>query len=210
MRLIKTLVLVAAVIVLGVFIGSLVGQAATIVFPNAGGTGVSLTTVTKGDLLIGSSTQKFRPLAVGANGTVLTASSSALGGIAWASSTAASSEQCRTDFLIENPTATEDNYITTFNTTSTITKLYSVHKSTGDAVTFNFIWAANRTAASSSVGMRHLFTANATSTATTTVDVFPTKTAFASTTVDAGMVMRQVTSVASSTQWGVTLCWTEN
>ncbi|MDI6820927.1 MAG: hypothetical protein QMD65_01985 [Patescibacteria group bacterium] len=114
------------------------------------------------------------------------------------------SEKCDIDFVLENP-AVEDNYLRTFNATSTITKLYSVHKSAGDTATFNIIWEASRTNASST--SRHLFSTNQTSTATTTPDIY---TSFASSTLNANMVMRLITSAASSSQWGITICYRNN
>lgn len=63
----------------------LVSNAVTVVFPNAGGTGASITTVVKGDLLAGSSSQALGRVSVGSDGTCLIASSSATYGITWGS-----------------------------------------------------------------------------------------------------------------------------
>ncbi|MBU0897767.1 hypothetical protein KJ806_01405, partial [Patescibacteria group bacterium] len=61
-------------ITLGVWNGTTIGA-------EYGGTG--LTSYTKGDLLIGSGTTTLEKLAIGLNGKVLTASSTAIGGISW-------------------------------------------------------------------------------------------------------------------------------
>lgn len=101
-------------------------------------------------------------------------------------------------WVIENPTASEDDAVIIVNDTSTVTNFYSVNKSGGDTVTFNWIWCASRTAASSTCA--HLFSTNATSTATTTPDTFPATRAFASSSINAGSVLRFITSAASSSQ----------
>ncbi len=115
-------------------------------------------------------------------------------------------EQCDIDFVIESPAAGEDDYMRTFNSTSTITQVYSHHRDTNSSTTFNLIWG-NGTIASSSA--RHLFTNNVSSTASSTdiADSYPSLVAFASTTVDRGMTLRLIASVASSSQWGLTICY---
>ena len=117
-----------------------------------------------------------------------------------------SNEQCDIDFVLENPSTNEDDYMRTFNSTSTITQVYSHHRDTNSSTTFNLIWG-NGTIASSSA--RHLFTNNVSSTASSTdiADSYPSLVAFASTTVDRGMTLRLITSKASSRQWGLTVCY---
>lgn len=106
-------------------------------------------------------------------------------------------------FIIENPTASEDDAFITFKATSTLTDVYAVNKTNGDTVTFNLIWDGSRSTASSS--SKHAFASNTTITATTTPTVI---TSFASSTVNAGSVMRFITSAASSTQFNFTVYFT--
>lgn len=124
-------------------------------------------------------------------------------------------EQCDIDFVLEAPSSTsqvqEDDYLHTFKATSTITFLSSVHKTSGDTATFNIIWGATSTRASASSTSNHLFSGagqggNVTSTSSNAPDLFPNLVSFASTTVNSGSVMRLITSVVSSTQWGITIC----
>lgn len=117
-------------------------------------------------------------------------------------------------WIMENPTATEDDAVFIFNQTSTIRELYAVNKSGGDSVTFNYLLCSSRTAASSTCG--HLFSGansgaagNVTSTASTTADYYPTLVPFASTTARRGDILRFVTTVASSSQLTHTL-WVSN
>ena len=119
-------------------------------------------------------------------------------------------------FSIENPTnaaGTDEIPVWVARVTSTITKLKSFHRTNGDTVTFNLLWSANPYQASST--SRHLFAGagtggNVTSTATSSVDQFPSLVAFASTTVGKDMVVRPIYSSASSTRWSYSFCYTEN
>lgn len=106
-------------------------------------------------------------------------------------------------WIIENPTATEDDAVFIFDTTSTIKSLYSVNKVNNESTTFNWIWCSSRSAASSTCN--HLFTNNVTSTATTTPDAYPTLVSFASTTVSPQWVLRFVNNTASTSQLSQTL-----
>lgn len=128
-------------------------------------------------------------------------------------------EQCNIDFVLEVASSSgqvqEDDYLHTFGSTSTITRMFSTHKNatSGDTATFNLIWGTNRTLASSSA--QHLFSGagtggNVTSTSGVTPDIYPNLVSFASTTVPIGSVMRLVTTKVSSTQWGITVCYREN
>jgi hypothetical protein len=123
-------------------------------------------------------------------------------------------EKCfEPSWTLENPTTAEDDVLFFNRMTSTITRLYSVQRLDTQSTTFNIIWATSRQNASSTA--RHLFNGsgtggNVTSTATTTPDIYPTVVAFASTTIDANMVVRIITSAASSSQWSVGLCYREN
>ena len=101
-------------------------------------------------------------------------------------------------WIIENPTASEDDAVFIADTTTTITKLYSVNKVNNESTTFNWIWCSSRSAASSTC--QHLFANNVTSTATTTPDVFPTLVSFASTTLSPQAVLRFITNTASTSQ----------
>ena len=111
-------------------------------------------------------------------------------------------------FNFEYPTASEDVPILIASATSTITKFKSVHKSSGDTVTFNVVWNSSRTNAQST--SRHLFSSNVASAATTVVDIYPTLASFASTTMNTNDVVRIVTSAASSSNWTFTLCYRIN
>ena len=108
-----------------------------------------------------------------------------------------------TPFIIENATSTEDDYVITFDSTSTITKIFAVNKKQGDTITWNLLHDPSRTAATSSAW--HVFSADQTTTATTTPDILTT---FASSTVNQNSVMRFYTSAASSSQFGITIQYT--
>ena len=123
-------------------------------------------------------------------------------------------EQCDIDFVLEvasSATQTqEDDYLHIFKATSTITRLYSVHKTSGDTATFNIIWAPTSTRSSASSTANHLFKGagvggNVTSTSLN-VDTYPALVGFASSTVNAGSIIRLITNIVSSTQWGITIC----
>lgn len=106
-------------------------------------------------------------------------------------------------FVIENPTATEDDAFMVFDSAATITKVYAVNKTNGDTATFNLVFANSRSQSTSTA--QRVFSSYQAVTATST----PTSlTSFASSTVTAGQVMRFVTSAASSTQFLVTVHYT--
>jgi len=119
-------------------------------------------------------------------------------------------------FVIESPTATEDDYFMTFNATSTIQKVYAVNKSTGDTVTFNLIFNGSRQTSTSTASK--LFSSYTAVTSTTTPSCYAAATttscatgtfgATASTTVPTNGIMRLSTTAASSTQFGFTIWYT--
>ena len=111
-----------------------------------------------------------------------------------------------TYFVIENPTSHEDDAIMTFDTTSTIYKIYTVNKTNTDTVTFNLCFDTNRNYSTSTCPYL-AFTNYETTTATTTPS---STTSFATSTIPAGGVLRLLTSAASSTQFNMTIYWNEN
>ena len=120
-------------------------------------------------------------------------------------------------WTIENPTATEDDYLFTARTTTTINRVYAVNKTTGDTATFNLVASSSRSAATSTI--HSLFTAYQAVTATTTASCFAATTttvcstgtfgATASTSVTTGETVRFITTAASSSQLGLTIWITE-
>lgn len=111
-------------------------------------------------------------------------------------------EKCDIDFVIENPSASEDNYMRTFLATSTITRVFAVNKTLNDTVTWNL-----RSDLSRQSSNFNLLAANQATTATTTPSQY---TSFASSTIAKNAVMRFITSAASSSQFGLTVCYQEN
>lgn len=121
-------------------------------------------------------------------------------------------------FVIENPTASEDDAFYIFDVTSTIRSVYAVNKTAGDTATINLVHAGSRSQATSSA--KQVFAAYTAITATSTPACYasPTTTLCstgtfgtnASTTVSAGSVLRFITSAASSSQFTLTFYYTEN
>jgi hypothetical protein len=108
-------------------------------------------------------------------------------------------------FLIENPTATEDDAFFIFNATSTITKVSGVNKTNGDTVTFNLYHYPARNTATSSADQVFATFQTITTTATPS-----TLTSFASSSASTNDVLRFVTSAASSSQFLITVNYYEN
>ncbi len=102
-------------------------------------------------------------------------------------------------FIIENPTATENDAIFIFNATSTITKVTAVNKSQGDTVTFGLGYSTSRATATSSLS--NLFSSAQTVTATTTP---VTLTINGSSTPGTNNPLIFWTTAASSTQFTLT------
>jgi len=110
------------------------------------------------------------------------------------------------NFIIENPTASENDGIFIFNTTSTITKVMAVNKTTGDSVTFGLGYGSSRATATSSL-TQVLSGTTATVTATTT----PTTITLNGTpTPGLGNVLIFYTTAASSSQFTLTAYFNEN
>ncbi len=105
-------------------------------------------------------------------------------------------------WIIENPTSTEDDAFWIADMNGKITRIAAVNKSTGDTVTFNVVWNASRSNASST--SKAAFTSNQAVTATTTASIL---TINGSTTFAAGDVFRFVTSAASSSQFTMTVSY---
>lgn len=114
---------------------------------------------------------------------------------------ALSSEQCDLDFVLESPTSAEDDYLRTFNAPATISKVYAVNKSLGDTATFNLVFGSSRSSSTSTT--KSAFSSYTAITATTTP---ASLTLNGSTTIATGDVMRLITTAASSSQFGVTVC----
>jgi hypothetical protein len=117
-------------------------------------------------------------------------------------------------FTIANVTSTSSQYDFWHPVaTSTITRLTARNGNASGTMDFNIIWHANGSTASSS--QSHLFNGsgqvgNVTSSATTSLDIFPSLVSFASTTVKANDVVQIITGPrASSTQWTFGICWKE-
>jgi hypothetical protein len=162
---------------------------------NKGGTGITTAPTTNGQLLMSSSTGWVVGNLVA--GTNITLTTSTAGQV-----TINAPKQCNY-FTIESPTASEDDTFMIFDTTSTLTRVMAVNKSTGDTATFNLIWDQSRATASSSA--QHAFAADWAVTATTTATSTAT---FASSTIPSNSIMRFITSAASSTQFNVNICYT--
>lgn len=108
-------------------------------------------------------------------------------------------------FTIENPTNAEDDVIMTFDATSTLKKIYTVNKTSGDTLAWNLCSDTNRSVATSScsyLALSNYGITTATSTASSTTN-------FSTSTIPAGGVTRLVTvGTASSTQFNITVYWT--
>lgn len=100
------------------------------------------------------------------------------------------------EFIIENPTASEDDafYIAPFS--GRVTAVNAVNKSNGDTVTFNIQWGQSR-ASTTAQGAKSAFTANQAVTATTTLSSVSVN---GSSTFIYGDIFRFITSAASSSQ----------
>lgn len=108
-------------------------------------------------------------------------------------------------FIIENPTASENDGMFIFKNASTITDVKVVNKSLGDTVTFGLGYSSSMATASSS--LYNLFTTAQTVTATTTP---VTLTINASSTPVASDVLKFWTTAASSSQLIITTYYNEN
>ena len=162
---------------------------------------------TTGSILVGrADTTGWYRLPVGANGTVLGASSTASSGVAWVLA-----ERCDMAFLIENPTSTAghvdqspgDMFPVFFNKPSTITKVKAVNTKAGDTVSFNLTYNSSRNSATSTY---RVFSSQQTITSTSTVTVL---TPNASSTPSANDILRINFTAASSSQFSVNVCYTE-
>ncbi len=102
-------------------------------------------------------------------------------------------------FIIENPTASEDDSLITMPSAGTLKSVSCVNKSIGDTVTFNIQWAQSRQATSASSS--NAFTSTTTCTATTTAS-YPTMNG--SSTFVANDILRFITTAASSSQFEMT------
>ncbi len=157
--------------------------------------GTATSSLTANNVILGNGTSAPLFVAPGSSGNVLTSN-----GTTW---TATAPKQCNY-WMIESPSASEDDTFMTFVSTSTLTNVFAVHKTGGDTANFNLIWDASRATATSSAAYR-AFTSGTSTTATTTPSSF---TSFASSTIPANSVMRFITTAASSTQFNVTMCYT--
>ncbi len=180
-----------------------------------GGTGVS--TLTSNALLIGNGAGALKfgiatstgqiVMASGTEpifgdivaGTNIEISTSTVGQITFKSATSS------TYFVIESPNNTEDDAIMTFDSASTLRKVYAVNKASGDTVTYNLCFDTDRSKSTSTcsyMAFTNYLTITATSTPSST-------TAFATSSVPAGGVLRFLTAgTASSTQFNITIYYT--
>jgi len=117
-------------------------------------------------------------------------------------------EQCLGGFIMENPTSTAgtiDNspgiLLTSFNTTSTITKVKGVNTKLGDTFTFNLTYNSNRNSATTTFAV---FSAQQTITSTSTLTVL---NSFASSTPNKDDILRISFSAASSSHMMIDVCW---
>ena len=108
-------------------------------------------------------------------------------------------------WIIESPSASENDAIFTFNATSTITACNAVNKSAGDTVTFGLGYSSSRATATSSLS--NLFTSAQTVTATTTPVAL---TINGSSTPGSLNPLIFWTTAASSTQFTLTCFYAEN
>ena len=108
-------------------------------------------------------------------------------------------------FIIENPTASENDNIFIFNTTSTITKVLAVNKSAGDTVTFGLGYSTSQATATSS--LTNLFDAQTITSTSTPVSISLTA---ASSTPGLHNVLKFWTTAAASTQFTISIYYSEN
>jgi hypothetical protein len=108
-------------------------------------------------------------------------------------------------FIIESPTSSENDNIFIFNTTSTITKVLAVNKSASDTVTFGLGYSSSQGTATSS--LTNLFAAQTITSTSTPISVSLTA---ASSTPGLHNVLKLWTTAASSTQFTLTIYYTEN
>lgn len=116
-------------------------------------------------------------------------------------------------FILENPTAVEDDDFYLVDTTGTLKFVTLVNKTAGDTVTFNLGWASSRATATTTA--QKAFTSYQTVTATTTPMCFAVTTSTAcpnsitgSTTIPAWYPIRFLTQGASSSQMTMTFHYT--
>lgn len=108
-------------------------------------------------------------------------------------------------FIIESPTASENDNIFIFNTTSTITKVLAVNKSAGDTITFGLGYSTSQGTATSS--LTNLFSAQTIISTSTPTSITLTS---ASSTPGINNVLKLWTTAASSSQFTITAFYTEN
>ena len=108
-------------------------------------------------------------------------------------------------FIIENPTASENDNIFIFNTTSTITKVLAVNKSASDTITFGLGYSTSQATATSS--LTNLFPAETITSTSTPVSITLTT---ASSTPGLHNVLKFWTTAASSTQFTISIFYSEN
>lgn len=108
-------------------------------------------------------------------------------------------------WIIENPTASENDAIFIFRSTSTVTGCNAVNKTTGDTVTFGLGYSSSRGTATSS--LTNLFAAQTITATTTPTNITPTA---ASSTPGANNPLIFWTTAASSTQFTLSCFYNEN
>lgn len=141
----------------------------------------------------------------GASSTVILTASSSIGIATTTSRISLSAKNYPIQWIIENPTASENDAVFIFNNASTITKVRAVNKSAGDTVTFGLGWGSNRSAATST--LTNLFAAQTVTATTTPTTITPTA---ASSTPSANNVLIFWTTAASSTQFTLTAYYDES
>lgn len=115
---------------------------------------------------------------------------------------ALSPERCDVYHTIENHLNNEDNFMGVMVATSTVTKVISAQKGANDTTTFNITFGSNRSGAGTD-----LFGSDQTVTSSSS-DI---KTSFTNSTINTNDIIRFTTSgTASSTQFGVTMCYRIN
>lgn len=107
-------------------------------------------------------------------------------------------------WIIENPTASENDNVFIFNTSSTITKVLAVNKSVGDTITFGLGYSTSQGTATSS--LTNLFAATTVTSTSTPVSISLTA---ASSTPGANNVLKFWTTAASSSQFTLTAFYEE-
>jgi hypothetical protein len=164
----------------------------------AGNGGTGFSSYNRGEILFATSTTQLNKLSLGLTGQQLRVATT--GVPYWATSTKS------IPFTIENPTASENIGIFIFEATSTIYKVYGVHRdnSAANTITFNLVHNPNRQTSTSTV-----FATNQTITSTTTATVL-TSFGVGTTTVAADSILRFTTSAASTTQFTLTIYYKED